>query len=126
MSAASIRGGVAEGAEALIPPFLKALVLVPVTLLPIINPLTTAPLFVSMFGSNRAVAKRPARQIAINSWFIMVVRCSPGTTSSRSSGSRCRSCGSAAVARRRRGLADAEPQRARTTSTPPPPERRPR
>jgi multiple antibiotic resistance protein len=59
--------------EALIVPFLKALILVPVTLLPIINPLTTAPVFVSMFGSNRAVAKRLARQIAINSWFIMVV-----------------------------------------------------
>jgi len=59
--------------EALIIPFLKALVLVPVTLLPIINPLTTAPVFVAMFGSNRAVAKRLARRIAINSWFIMVV-----------------------------------------------------
>jgi multiple antibiotic resistance protein len=59
--------------ETLIIPFLKALVLVPVTLLPIINPLTTAPVFVAMFGSNRAVAKRLARQIAINSWFIMVV-----------------------------------------------------
>ena len=59
--------------EALIIPFLKALVLVPVTLLPIINPLTTAPLFVAMFGSDRAVAKRLARQIGINSWFIMVV-----------------------------------------------------
>jgi multiple antibiotic resistance protein len=59
--------------EALIVPFLKALILVPVTLLPIINPLTTAPVFVAMFGSNRAVAKRLARQIAINSWFIMVV-----------------------------------------------------
>jgi multiple antibiotic resistance protein len=52
---------------------LKATFLVPVTLLPIINPLTTAPVFVAMFGSNRAVAKRLARQIAINSWFIMVV-----------------------------------------------------
>jgi multiple antibiotic resistance protein len=59
--------------ETLIVPFLKALILVPVTLLPIINPLTTAPVFVAMFGSNRAVAKRLARQIAINSWFIMVV-----------------------------------------------------
>jgi multiple antibiotic resistance protein len=65
--------------EALIVPFLKALILVPVTLLPIINPLTTAPVFVSMFGSNRAVAKRLARQIAINSWFIMVVSMLAGT-----------------------------------------------
>jgi multiple antibiotic resistance protein len=65
--------------ESLIVPFLKALVLVPVTLLPIINPLSTAPLFVATFGHNRAVAKRLARQIAINSWFVMVVSMLIGT-----------------------------------------------
>ena len=55
-------------------PFLTALVLVPVTLLPIINPLGTAPVFVAEFGANRSVAKRLARQIAINSWFVLVSR----------------------------------------------------
>ncbi|MCU0770132.1 MAG: hypothetical protein MUD07_12670 [Burkholderiaceae bacterium] len=54
--------------------FLRALVLVPVTLLPIINPLSTAPVFVATVGTNRAVAKRLARQVAINSWFVLVAR----------------------------------------------------
>ena len=45
--------------------FLRALVLVPVTLLPIINPLSTAPVFVATVGTNRSVAKRLARQVAI-------------------------------------------------------------
>ncbi len=52
--------------------FLRALVLVPVTLLPIINPLSSAPVFVATVGTNRAIAKRLARQVAINSWFILV------------------------------------------------------
>ena len=65
--------------ESLIIPFLKALALVPVTLLPIINPLSTAPVFVATFGHNRAVAKRLARQIAINSWFVMVASMLIGT-----------------------------------------------
>jgi multiple antibiotic resistance protein len=59
--------------------FLRALVLVPVTLLPIINPLSTAPVFVAAAGSNRAVAKRLARQVAINSWFVLVVSMLIGT-----------------------------------------------
>jgi multiple antibiotic resistance protein len=59
--------------------FLQALVLVPVTLLPIINPLSTAPVFVAAAGSNRAVAKRLARQVAINSWFVLVVSMLIGT-----------------------------------------------
>jgi multiple antibiotic resistance protein len=59
--------------------FLNALILVPVTLLPIINPLATAPVFVATFGGNRAVAQRLARQIAINSWFVMVASMLLGT-----------------------------------------------
>jgi multiple antibiotic resistance protein len=59
--------------------FLRALVLVPVTLLPIINPLSTAPVFVAAAGANRAVAKRLARQVAINSWFVLVVSMLIGT-----------------------------------------------
>ena len=58
--------------EALIP-LLKALILVPVTLLPIINPLTAAPVFVATAGHNRAIARRLARQVAINAWFVVVV-----------------------------------------------------
>ena len=54
-------------------PILKALVLAPVTLLPIINPLRAAPIFVATFGGDRALAARLARQIAISSWFVIVV-----------------------------------------------------
>lgn len=53
-------------------PLLKSLALVPVTLLPIINPLTAAPVFVATAGHNRVVAKRLARQVAINAWFVLV------------------------------------------------------
>jgi multiple antibiotic resistance protein len=54
-------------------PFLKSLVLVPLTLLPIINPLTAAPVFITTAGDNPVVVRRMARQIAINSWFVLVV-----------------------------------------------------
>ncbi|MGB7947512.1 MAG: MarC family protein [Candidatus Binatia bacterium] len=60
-------------------PFLHVLILVPVTLLPIINPVGTAPIFVATFGGNRAIAQRLARQIAINSWFVMVASMLIGT-----------------------------------------------
>ena len=53
-------------------PFLKSLVLVPLTLLPIINPLSAAPVFIATAGTNPLVIRRMARQIAINSWFILV------------------------------------------------------
>ncbi|MDR3670760.1 MAG: MarC family protein [Holophaga sp.] len=53
-------------------PFLKSLVLVPLTLLPIINPLSAAPVFITTAGSNPEVVRRMARQIAINSWCILV------------------------------------------------------
>jgi multiple antibiotic resistance protein len=58
--------------ESLIIPFLRALVLVPVTLLPIINPLSTAPVFIATVGANRSVAKPLARRVAINAWFVVV------------------------------------------------------
>ena len=54
-------------------PFVKALVLVPLTLLPIINPLSSAPLFVATTGGDKSVARRLARQVAINSWLVVVV-----------------------------------------------------
>ncbi|MGA7117423.1 MAG: MarC family protein [Hyphomicrobium sp.] len=65
--------------EYLILPILKALVMVPVTLLPIINPLSTAPVFVATVGNNRALAARLARQIAINSWVVIVTSMLIGT-----------------------------------------------
>jgi multiple antibiotic resistance protein len=60
-------------------PFVKALVLVPMTLLPIINPLSTAPIFVAATGNNRSVAARLARQVGINSWYVIVVSMLIGT-----------------------------------------------
>jgi multiple antibiotic resistance protein len=65
--------------ESLVVPFLKALILVPVTLLPIINPLSTAPIFVATVGANRSIAKRLARQVAINGWFVVVISMLIGT-----------------------------------------------
>ena len=58
---------------------LKSLILIPVTLLPIINPLSTAPVFVALIGSNRAASKPLARQVAINSWFVLVAAMLIGT-----------------------------------------------
>lgn len=63
----------------LVIPMLKALVLVPVTLLPIINPLTTAPVFAATVGNDQQFADRLARQVAMNSWFVMVVSILIGT-----------------------------------------------
>lgn len=65
--------------EALLVPFLKAVVLLPATLLPIINPLSTAPVFVATVGSDRLLATRLARQVAINSWFIVFFSIVVGT-----------------------------------------------
>jgi len=65
--------------EALLIPMLKALVLVPITLLPIINPLSTAPVFVATVGADRVLGERLARQVAINSWFVVVVSILVGT-----------------------------------------------
>jgi len=53
-------------------PFLRTLILVPVTLLPIINPLGTAPVFAATVGRDRDLAQRLAYQVAVNSWFIIV------------------------------------------------------
>jgi multiple antibiotic resistance protein len=53
-------------------PLLQALALVPVTLLPIINPMSTAPVFVAATGGNRRISQRLARQVAFNSWVVLV------------------------------------------------------
>ncbi|WP_199934016.1 MULTISPECIES: MarC family protein [unclassified Stenotrophomonas] len=55
------------------------LILVPVTLLPIINPLSTASVFVSTVGNRRAMAKKLARQIAVNSFVVIVLAMLVGT-----------------------------------------------
>jgi multiple antibiotic resistance protein len=54
-------------------PVLNALIALPLTLLPIIDPLSTAPVFVATAGRSREVAARLARQVAINSWIVIVV-----------------------------------------------------
>ena len=59
--------------------FLKSLVLVPLTLLPIINPLSGAPVFSATAGNNPLVARRMARQVAINCWCILVASMLVGT-----------------------------------------------
>lgn len=58
---------------------LQALALVPVTLLPIINPMSTAPIFVAATGGNRGIAQRLARQVAVNSWIVLVIAMLTGT-----------------------------------------------
>lgn len=53
--------------------FLKAVLLIPVTLLPILNPFGIAPVFANLIGNvPRQVENRIARQVAINCWFLLV------------------------------------------------------
>lgn len=53
--------------------FLKAVLLIPITLLPILNPLGIAPVFANLLGNvSRQVENRVARQVAINCWFMLV------------------------------------------------------
>jgi multiple antibiotic resistance protein len=60
-------------------PLLNALIALPLTLLPIINPLSAAPVFVATAGRSQAVVERLARQVAINSWFVIVASMVLGT-----------------------------------------------
>src|SRR5690606_4171656 len=50
-----------------------ALVIVPATLPPVTTPLAIAPIFAAGIGSNRNLASHLARQVAINSWIIIMV-----------------------------------------------------
>ncbi|MBY0572481.1 MAG: MarC family protein [Undibacterium sp.] len=53
--------------------FIKALVVVPVTLLPILNPIAVAPIFLSMTGPMEPVmANRLAKRIAFNCFFLLM------------------------------------------------------
>ena len=63
----------------LLVPHIKTLFLIPFTLLPVINPLSTAPVFVATVGHNRGVARRLARQVALNSFYVMAVSMLVGT-----------------------------------------------
>jgi multiple antibiotic resistance protein len=50
----------------------RALLVVPLTLLPIINPLSSAPVFMMTAGDDPANARRLARQVALNCWYILL------------------------------------------------------
>ncbi|MFM1989054.1 MAG: hypothetical protein RJA99_2011 [Pseudomonadota bacterium] len=52
-------------------PLLKAVLVVPATLLPIINPPSTAPVFLATAGTDDATISRLARQVAINAFFVL-------------------------------------------------------
>jgi len=60
-------------------PFLKAFILVPLTLLPIINPLSGAAIFTATAGTDDRVIKRLARQVAWNCWIVLLVSMLVGT-----------------------------------------------
>ena len=53
--------------------FFKALIVVPITLLPILNPIAIAPIFLSMTGPiETIVARRLAKRIALNCFFLLM------------------------------------------------------
>jgi multiple antibiotic resistance protein len=52
--------------------FMTAAVLVPATLLPIINPLAGAPIFLSVTSGHEPLARDMARRVAINCFFLLV------------------------------------------------------
>ncbi|AMO25495.1 hypothetical protein UC35_15935 [Ramlibacter tataouinensis] len=58
---------------------LQSLLLVPLTLLPIINPVGTAPIVLASAGYKDLVLKRLSRQVAINSWIVIVASMLIGT-----------------------------------------------
>jgi multiple antibiotic resistance protein len=53
--------------------FMKALIVVPITLLPILNPIAVAPIFLSMTGPmDQIMANRLAKRIAFNCFFLLM------------------------------------------------------
>ena len=60
-------------------PFLKAMVIVPLTLLPIINPLSGAPVFMATAGGHPQAVQKLAKQVAINCFTVLVVSMLVGT-----------------------------------------------
>ena len=59
--------------------FFQGIMLIPVTLLPIINPLSSAPVFAATVGNNHGIARRLARQVAINAFFVVLTSMLVGT-----------------------------------------------
>lgn len=57
----------------------NAMALVPVTLLPIINPLAGAPVFLMTAGHDPSAVRQLSRQVAINCWFVLVASLFVGT-----------------------------------------------
>ena len=51
--------------------FLSAALLLPATLLPIINPLVGAPIFMAMTGDNRRVAVKMSRRVGVNCFLLL-------------------------------------------------------
>lgn len=51
----------------------QSTLIVPLALLPIINPVGNAPIFVSMTLGREALASRMARQVAMNAWVILLL-----------------------------------------------------
>jgi len=62
-----------------LPSILQALFLVPLTLLPIINPVGVAPIVIDAAGGDDRVLKRLSRQIAINGWVVIMASMLVGT-----------------------------------------------
>ena len=62
-----------------LPSFLQSLFLVPLTLLPIINPVGVAPIVIGAAGGDDKVLKRLSRQVAINGWVVIMVSLLVGT-----------------------------------------------
>lgn len=62
-----------------LPSALQSLFLVPLTLLPIINPLGVAPIVINAAGGHDKVLKRLSRQVAINGWVVIMVSMLVGT-----------------------------------------------
>jgi multiple antibiotic resistance protein len=53
-------------------PLVHALLIVPLTLLPIINPLSSAPVFLMTAGGDPANTRRLAWQVALNCWYVIL------------------------------------------------------
>jgi len=60
-------------------PFLKELILIPLTLLPIINPLSSAPVLIANAGRDQVLVKRLARQVSLNSFYVIIAAMLVGT-----------------------------------------------
>jgi multiple antibiotic resistance protein len=57
----------------------QLLFLVPLTLLPIINPVGVAPIVINAAGGNDRVLKRLSRQVAVNGWVVIMASMLVGT-----------------------------------------------